>query len=56
MLQESDYFKSLDGSDEITYKIKLTLTDGKVLPATYVLARDQENDVKLLPDLQWPDI
>ena len=52
MWQESNYFKSLEGSDKITYKKKLTLTDGKVL----VLEKNWEDDVKLLPDLEWPHI
>lgn len=56
MLQESNYFKSLEGSDKITYKKMLPLTYGKVLPDLYVLKNDWEDGVKLLPDLEWPDI
>ena len=40
----------------ITYIKKLTLTDGKVLPDPYVLEKDWEGDVKLLPDLEWPEM
>ena len=49
MWQESTYFKPWKGSDKITFKKKLTLTDGKVLPDPYVLKKDWEDDVKLLP-------
>ena len=56
MWQESNYFESLEGSDKITYKKKFPLTDGKVLPDPYVLEKDWEDDVKLLPDLEWPGI
>ena len=48
--------ESLEGSDKITYKKKLIITDGKVLPDPYLLKKGWEDDVKLLPDLEWPDI
>ena len=51
MWQESNYFKSLESSDKIAYKKKLTLT----LPDPYLLETGWE-DVKLLPDLDSPDI
>ena len=34
----------------------LPLTYGKVLSDPYVLENDWEDDVKLLSDLEWPDI
>ena len=56
MWQESNYFKTLERSDKIFYTKTLTRTDVKVLPDPYILEKDWEDDVKLLPDLEWPDI
>ena len=55
MWEESDYFKSLEKDDQKQYKRKLTLSNGDVLPDPNTLV-NWNDDVSLLPNIDWPDI
>ena len=56
MSSDKSYLDSLDEKDQANYKCKLTLTDGSVLPDPYSLDEGWQDDVGLLPDVDWPDI
>ena len=51
----SDYYLLLDSGNKVTYKEKLTLTDGAVLPDPFTL-ENWSDDICLLPQITYPDI
>ena len=53
---QSEYFLSLEPSEQSRYKRKLTLSDGTTLPDPCSLKNDWKDDVLLLPDVSWPDV
>ena len=42
--------------DEIKYKHKLTLTNGRLLPDLYGNNENWKSDAKLMPDVSWSDM
>ena len=56
MFSNSNYFNSLSSNDQEGYVAKLTLSNGEILPDPFNLDQGWDDDVKLLPDISWPDI
>ena len=51
-----NYFESLNESDKLPYRKRLTLKSGETLPDPYSLRNDWIEDVDALPEVSWEDV
>ena len=56
MFQSSKYYNSLSEQDKEGYSVKLTLSDGNILPDPYSLIKNKKDDVCSMPDISWGDV
>ena len=55
--KESNYYKELPASDKISYKRRLTLNSGILLPDPWSIEHEKwEQDESLMPDISYADI
>ena len=54
--RSSSYCNELQEEDKAKYKLKLTLTNGQLLPDPYGIVENWKSVTKLMPDVSWGDM